>query len=584
MPMDGLTIGRMVADLKEKLVGGRIDKTVQPEKDLVILTVRAGGANHKLLLCASPLHARIHLTNAQFSNPLEPPVFCMLLRKVLLGGRIMDIQQPAGDRAVHLLIENRDELGDLVSRRLVLEIMSRHSNMILLDGEGKIMDAVRHVDSDMSRVRQVLPGREYLAPPDQGKLDPRTLDGASLAARLSTMGEAPLWKAVAGAITGLSHQTAQEIGYRLHPQGSLASDDPQGDANRVVEWLGRLDQIQEARVLEDESGAVVDVLAFPYLSLPRELQHVYPSLSLAVEAFFGQRDHAERMKQKSAAMSKLLKTHLERCERKLAQQEEILVDADRMEGYRRMGEIIQASLWMLEKGQSSARLTDYYDPEGGEVTVALDPLLSPVENAQKYFKKYKKARSAKEIASQQKMLTLEELNYLEGASLDLQMASTESDLEEVRQDLAQHGYMKRTSNRRQMRQLPPSKPALYRSAEGREILAGKNAAQNDRLTASARPGDVWFHAKDMPGSHVILRVEEGEASEQDLLDAALVAAWYSKGQQSSTVPVDYTFRRYVKKPAGAKAGMVHYTHQRTIYVTPSKEKMDRLVPGPDVHS
>lgn len=576
MPMDGLTIGRMVTELKAALIGGRIDKVTQPEKDLVILTIRAGGANHKLLLCASPVHARLHLTAESFTSPLEPSMFCMLLRKVLLGGRVMDFQQPGGDRAVHLLVETRDELGDQVERRLVLEIMSRHSNLVLLDGEGKILDAARHVDGAMSRVRQVLPGRIYEAPPDQGRLDPAAMDAASLRERLQSMGDTPLWKGLAQAITGLSHLTAQEIAYRLHPGGSGASDEPAADAARLLDWWQRLDAMHDPRVLLDETGAAADVLAFPYVSLSLERQQPYPTLSHAMEAFFGQRDYTERIKQKSATMTKLLKTHIDRCERKLAQQEEVLLDARRMEDYRKMGELIQASLWMLEKGQTKATLTDYYDPNGGEVTVSLDPLLSPVENAQKYFKKYRKARSAREMATEQKRLTLTELSYLESAYLDLGMATTESELEEVRQDLVQHGYMKRNSNRKQMRQLPPSKPAVYRSTNGFDILVGKNAAQNDRLTAAAQPDDVWFHAKDMPGSHVILRTEGKSPMEEDLLDAAQVAAWYSKGQRSSTVPIDYTQRRYVKKPAGAKAGRVHYTHQRTLFVTPVQQLMDAL--------
>ena len=271
-------------------------------------------------------------------------------------------------------------------------------------------------------------------------------------------------------------------------------------------------------------------------------------------------------------MVRMLKSQLERCQRKLAMQQEELASAERMEEYRRMGEAINANLYQLKKGMTEAELPDWNDPEGGTLTVPLDIRLTPSQNAQRYFKKYQKARSAREVAAQQRDKTLEETDYLEGMLLDVDKCVGESELEEIRQELVRTGYMKKNTNRRQQRQLPGSKPYRYLSADGIEILVGKNAAQNDRITLGAKPDETWLHAKDMPGSHVII-CREGEIPLTTMKQAALLAAWYSKGQRSSLVPVDYTLRRYVKKPSGAAPGKVIYTHQKTAYMTPEEEEI-----------
>ena len=291
--------------------------------------------------------------------------------------------------------------------------------------------------------------------------------------------------------------------------------------------------------------------------------------------YFGTRDARDRLNQKSASMVRMLKGQLDRCQRKLALQEEELSSAERMEEYRRMGEVINANLYQLKKGMTEAVLPDWNDPDGGTITVPMDIRLTPSQNAQKYFKKYQKARSAREVAAQQRDKTLEEMDYLEGMLLDVDKCVGESELEEIRQELVRTGYMKKTANRRQQRQLPGSKPYRYQSDDGIEILVGKNAAQNDRITLGAKPEETWLHAKDMPGSHVII-CREGEIPLTTMKQAALLAAWYSKGQRSSLVPVDYTLRKYVKKPSGAAPGKVIYTHQKTAYMTPEEEEIKKI--------
>ena len=412
----------------------------------------------------------------------------------------------------------------------------------------------------------------YLPPPAQDKLNPETLTEEKLYERLSAIPDARLSRALADTITGLSRGAAEELACRVLQPGETQPSDLKDACRRIADFLKRLPSMADPRVLVNENGEAEDVFPMIYLSRPTENQRPYKTLSEALEVYFGSRDARERLNQKSAAMVRMLKSQLERCQRKLAIQQEELASAERMEEYRRMGEAINANLYQLKKGMTEAELPDWNDPEGGTLTVPLDIRLTPSQNAQRYFKKYQKARSAREVAAQQRDKTLEETDYLEGMLLDVDKCVGESELEEIRQELVRTGYMKKNTNRRQQRQLPGSKPYRYLSADGIEILVGKNAAQNDRITLGAKPDETWLHAKDMPGSHVII-CREGEIPLTTMKQAALLAAWYSKGQRSSLVPVDYTLRRYVKKPSGAAPGKVIYTHQKTAYMTPEEEEI-----------
>ena len=575
MPMDAVFLHGLTQELTQSLTGARIDKVQQPERDLLLLSVRTQSGNAKLLVHGGVGSARVHFTAGTFENPAEPPMFCMLLRKQILSGRILSIQQMHGDRVIHVDIDTVNELGDHVLRRLVLEIMGRHSNLMLLDEDGRILEAARHVSADMSRVRQIQPGLPYLPPPAQDKIAPEDTDAENLLAKLEAQGDVPLQKALAASVSGLSNPAAKELAYRVLPAGSDRTDNLPETAARLAELLRRLPQMADPRVLEDEQGEPADIFPFPYLSRDLDRQKPYPTVSQALERYFGARDQQDRINQKSASMVKLLKGQIERCEKKLAQQEEDLSSAARMDEYRIMGEIINANLWQLKKGETEATLPNFYDENGGSMTIPLDNQLTPVQNAQRYFKKYQKARTTREIAAEQKEKTLKELDYLEGTLLDVGKCIDESELEEIRQDLMRTGYIRKGVNRRQQKALPKSKPYHYRSTDGIDIYVGKNAAQNDRLTGDARPNETWLHAKDMPGSHVIIR-QEGEIPRQTLLEAAILAAWYSKGQNSSGVPIDYTLRRYVKKPGGAAPGMVIYTNQRTLFMTVSESDVRKI--------
>ena len=575
MPMDGLTVGFIARELDRTLKGGRVDRITQPERDAVVMVIRAGNENHRLLLCASPNNARCHLTNDTFSNPLEPPALCMLMRKQLTGARVTEIRREAGDRIVRVDLDAINELGDHVLRRLVLEIMGRHSNLMLLDENGRILEAARHVNAEMSRVRQIQPGMVYQAPPAQDKLNPETLKSEELLERLQARNGGSFSRALSEEIGGLSRVSAEEFALRVREGGEAWPENLAGACARLEDLFRRLPDMAAPRILRGEDGNAEDVFPFPYLSRDTQRQEPCKTLSHALDVYYSTRDAQDRLNQKSASMIRMLKGQTERCARKLAMQEEELASAERMAEYRQMGEAIHANLYQLKKGMAEAVLPDWNDPDGGTITVPLDIRLTPAQNAQKYFKKYQKARSARETAAVQRDKTLEEMDYLENMLMDAENCTGESELEEIRRELIRTGYMKRITNRRQQRQLPASKPYCYLSGDGIEIHVGKNSLQNDRLTQSAGGNETWLHAKDMPGSHVIIR-KEGEIPLTTMRQAALLAAWYSKGKNSSTVPVDYTLRKYVKKPSGAVPGKVIYTHQKTVYVTAEEEEIKKI--------
>ena len=567
MPLDGLTLGLIARELNAALAGGRIDRIIQPERDELILTVRSGGANHMLLLSASAGCARAHLTTVKKSSPLEPFNLCMLMRKHLTGGRIFEIRQVESDRILEIEIEHLDELGDRARKTIVCEFMGKHSNLIFTGADGRIIDSARRVSEAISSVREVLPGLRYERPPAHGKLPFDRVDEASLRGALEGKGGA-VHKLIAASISGMSAQTARELAFRAcgNEDAHVEECDLAALCASVAGELRAIPDSVAPAVLYGEDGRPVDAVAFPYRSRAHLRREDFPTISAAMDEFYRSRDRAERISQKSAAIHRTLKTNIERCERKLALQREALLGAERMEEYRVSGELLTANLHLAEKGMKSVSLPNYYDPELKEIEIPLDVKLSPAQNAQRYFKLYQKARNARTLAAEQIERTSEELAYLEGQMDNLGKCSGESELAELRAELEKFGYLRHSANRRQMKQLPPSQPMKFMAPSGATILVGKNNLQNDKLTFSAEPNEIWLHAKDMPGSHVI--IVGPDPDEETIVFAAKLAAAYSKGAHSSNVPVDYTRRRFVKKPSGAKPGFVIYTNQRTLYVTP----------------
>lgn len=570
MPFDGVALGFLARELADQLVGGRVDKATQPERDEINLSIRSKGANRLLLISASAGCPRAHLTKSKKTSPLEPPMLCMLLRKHVVGSRVSAVRQVGGDRILEIEFEGSDELGDRSVRTLLCEFMGKHSNVMLLGAGGKILECVHRVTEEISRVREVLPGLFYERPPAQDKLPYDNLTAVALSKRLSEC-SGPLAKALAGVVSGIAAPTAREIALRVtgDEEARLDQLDILDASGRIADFLNNLPSLAAPAVLLAEDGTPLELAAFPFLGLRGLERRPFPTLSEAMDAFFEARDQSDRIKQKSASLHRVLKNNAERCEKKLALQLEALEGSQRMEEYRVMGELITASAHMISKGAKQASLPNYYDPEMALTNIPLDEKLSPAQNAQRYFKLYQKARSAKTLAAEQTEKTKEELNYLEGQLENLRKCETEAELNEIREELEKLGYVRANHNRRQMKKLPPSQPLHFVSSAGVDILVGKNNLQNDELTQSARPNETWLHTKDIPGSHVIV-ISEG-ADEATLREAAMLAAYYSKASSSSNVPVDYTLKRYVKKPGGAKPGFVIYTHQRTLYVTPTQE-------------
>lgn len=576
MPMDGVMLGFVARQLDTMLRDGRVDRVIQPEKDEIHVLIRAQGANHRLVLSAAASAARVHLSEHAKTGPMEPPMFCMLLRKYLCGGRVLAVRRIAGDRILEMDISNLSELGDPVTRTLIVEIMGRHSNIILRTADGRIIDAVRHVGQDISRVRQVMPGLPYAYPPTQGKLDPETADVGAIARALQDAG-GKLEKAIGACIAGFSPQAAREAAVRIGMDGStLVSEiDVYEAAEALYGYLHQMPRLSPCIVTMDDNGAPTDVFPFPQLHVHAEHVQQFDDPSAALDAYFYERDRRERLNQRSASLAHSLKNHIERCEKKIAIQNEALESAARMDEYRRNGELLQANLYRLQKGEPTAVVENYYSENCEPVSIPMDVSLSPAQNAQRYFKLYQKARGARTLAAEQKEKAEQELAYLEQMEDDLRKCTDARGLSELRDMLVSSGHVRQTASRVKPRKEAPSQPMKFLSDDGIEIEVGKNALQNERLTMGARGNEIWLHAQKMPGSHVLIHTE-GDVPETTLVQAAMLAAYYSKGVRSAQVPIDATLRRYIKKPGGTPAGFVTYTHQRTLYVTPSEAEVKKI--------
>lgn len=574
MPLDGLTLRYAVQEL-QFLIGGRIDRATQPEKDMAVLTIRNESRNTKLLLSASPAMARLHTTVESFVNPDQAPMFCMLLRKYLIGGRIVSIQQPYGDRAVCITVNNRDELGESGPCELWLELMGRHSNLTLIKN-GKIIDSIRHVSADMSRVRVMLPGVMFIEPPRQNKLTIDELDTAKLAERLKDE-KGLLSSALLRHITGLSPVSSKEWALRVTglKEAYIEDIDITNVSEKICEFSVKLFSIKAPQLLTDESGTRLDFFPFTYLSYPLEQQQPCSSVQEAMTRFYSMRDRSDRMQQKSASLKRSIRTMIERDEKKLTLLEDALREAADADSYRLYGELLSAQLHLVSKGSREIRLTNYYDAENQSIVIPLDETLSPVQNAQRYFKRYRKALASRKTSAEQKELCLQELRVLEEAAFDLEQCETPDDLNDVRKFLETQGIFKPDKTTRKKKQ-DVSAPLRFKSSDGFTILAGKNSIQNERLTKEADGDDMWLHAKDIPGSHVIICLNKKPVTQEALMDAARIAAWYSKARGIS-VPIDYTYRKYVKKPGGTPTGFVTFTHNKTLLISTTEAEIRRSV-------
>ncbi len=585
MPLDALCLSGVIHELNTSLAGARVDKIYQPGRDEVVLALRTQSVgNVRLLLSANPAHPRLHLTTLPLENPEKPPMFCMLLRKHLSGARLLELVQPPLERAAVLRFEALNELGDRVERRLVLEAISHKTNLVLLDGDGRILDCIRHTGGDVTTGRILQPGMFYRLPPGVDKENPLTADRERLESLLSAAPEeAQSDKWLLDTFGGLSplicrelvHQAAGATDARLHTLGT------QGQA-RLLDRLEGLKEIvtsgQYTPTMISLEGHPKDFTFLPVGQYEGAAQvEDWPAFSPLLDAFFEQRERQDRIKQRGQDLIKSVTNARDRTARKLANQEKELAATKNRDRLRQLGDILTSNFYQMEKGMARLRAVDFYDPEGKEIDIKLDPLLTPQQNAAKYYKDYNRAKKAEEMLTIQLEKGRKELDYLNSVLENISLAEGERDLAEIRQELADTGYLRRPGKAKDRGRRVVSKPMEFMSTAGLRISVGKNNSQNDLLTCKlAGKGDIWFHTQKIHGSHVILWAG-GEAPDlQSLNEAAILAAWFSQARESSKVPVDYTPVRYVKKPGGARPGMVIYTTYETAQVTPDGELAKRL--------
>jgi len=550
MPMDGAMLASVVHELERLLVGGRIDKIIQSEADEIIIAARAGGANHKLLLTANAQAPRIHLTALAKTAPQTAPQFCMVLRKHLSGGRILGIRQPHFERVVEMDIENRTEMGDTARKTLLIEIMGKHSNIILRDASGKVLDAVKHVPPSVSSVRTVLPGAQYQPPPNRGKANP--LEAVPT-------GEASLFEQ----FNGISPVLSEEIcGEAARGAGLPAA---------FAQFVQRIQTGAFAPQLYfDDTGKAVDITPWPFFLYVQHRAQPYDSPSEMLETFYQRRDTAYRLQQKTTDLRKVITLLLERARKKSFAHEKDLTATHDRDTLRIRGELLTAYLHKVPRGAATFTAENFYD-DNAPMDIPLDPALSPADNAQRFFRQYNKQKRAAIALQEQIAQNNADITYLESVLAALQNSHAEEDIAEIRAELADQRFIKRAPKTKQKSR--PAKPLHYTSSDGYDLYVGKNNTQNDTLTLrTAGPNDLWFHTKDIPGSHVILLTRNTDPPETTLHEAANLAAYHSRARTSSNVPVDYVARRHVKKPAGAKPGYVIYDYHKTLYVTPVEPK------------
>ena len=576
MAFDSTVMAAVARELHQTLAGGRISKIYQPEPTSLALLVYANGKNHRLLLSADARFARIHLTTVEKKNPAAPPTFCMLLRKYVEGGKIISVSQPGRERICRIQIGVTDELGNPAEFTLIAEVMGKHSNVVLVGPQGRIVDAIRRVTEEVNRYRELLPGLPYIAPPPLAKLDPAGVT-ARVMAPLITEPQAPAWQVLLDRCDGLSPLMAREAAARagVAPEAPIGGVDLERLTAAVRELAGPAEY--DPRLLYDPQGRLKDFHVLPLVHWPGRSEGGFATVSACLDAFYGRREENDRIAALRGSLARIVRDELGRVRRKLTAQEQSLATAENAEAFRMQGELITANLWRIAKGQTEAVVENYYDESGGTVTIPLDPALGPAENAQQYYHRYQKARSGLAMIREQLEKSRAERDYLEQVEASLDEARSLPDLEEIRRELRLEGYL---SERRapkdaapQPREEKAAPPLVVRSSDGLEIWIGRNNRQNDYLTLKlAAPHDLWFHTKEIPGSHVILRCPPGqEIPERAIFEAAALAAYHSKGRDSASVPVDYALRKHVRKPSGARPGMVIYDHNKTLWVTPDPE-------------
>lgn len=569
MALDGITVASLAAELNHTILNARISKIAQPEADELLLTLKGNGGNYRLALSANASLPFVYLTQNNKPSPMTAPNFCMLLRKHIANGRITAIRQPGLERIIQFEIEHLDELGDLRTKTLVVELMGKHSNIIFCTEDSKIIDSIKHVSQQMSSIREVLPGREYFIPQTQEKYNPLTASQEEFVEKALSK---PLSaaKAIYTTYTGISPVLANEICTRALVDGDLpAAALSEGEKLHLCNhFLWMMEDVKNENFKPHiivKNGQPVD-FAPVELTQYQDMENEYnSSISFVLEQFYARRNVFHRIRQKSVDLRKIVATASERSRKKYDLQEKQMRDTEKRDKYRIYGELINTYGYSVPEGSKSFQAMNYYTNE--EITIPLDPLLSPTENAKKYFNKYNKLKRTCEALESLLTETKSEIEHLDSIATSLNIAESEEDLVQIKEELISYGYIRKKSGEK--RRKIKSKPFHYLSSDGFHMYVGKNNYQNDELTFKfAGGGDWWFHAKGMPGSHVIVKTNGNELPDRTYEEAARLAAFYSKGRENEKVEIDYLERKNVKKPNGAVPGYVIYYTNYSMVIKP----------------
>lgn len=564
MSFDGVFTHAMVNELRETLLSGRISKIHQPYENEIVLVIRSRGKNHRLLFSAHPSYARVQITQIDYQNPDNPPNFVMMLRKYLDGAILENIEQIENDRVIHFHFAKRNELGDLQNIILIVELMGRHSTIVLVNQEtGKILDAIKHIGSSQNTYRSLLPGVEYIAPPKQEVLNPFSSDKEKIFQRLSQTELEP--KAIQHQFQGIGFDTAQELTKRLLERPN----------EKMVVWHEFFSSIINHPVptfYETTNKDFFTPIVYQVFSEQASAVTTYPTLSQLLDSYYHEKAEKDRAKQQGGELIRKIENELKRNKNKLKKREQTLKESENAENYRRDGELLTTFLTQVPRGAKEVVLPNYYE-EDRPIKIALDPALTPNQNAQKYFHRYQKLKNAVKLIGEQIQEAKDEIQYLESVLSQLEIAGP-MDIEAIKEELTAEGYLKKKTQKKQKNK-KPSQPDQYFSSDGTLILVGKNNLQNDQLTMkTAKKTDYWLHAKNIPGSHVIIKSDQ--PSDETITEAAELAAYFSKYRYSAQIPVDLVQVKHIRKPNGAKPGYVIYENQKTVIVTPEEEKITAM--------
>lgn len=571
MALDGIVISSLVHELNETILGQKISKIAQPENDELLLTIKGNSTQHRLCLSASASLPFAYLTESNKTAPLTAPTFCMVLRKHIANGKITKIYQPGLERIIHFEIEHLNELGDLCKKELIIELMGKHSNIIFCNENQTIIDSIKHVSSAMSSVREVLPGRQYFIAATQGEKTSPLDVSASVVADILRQKPSTVVKAIYGSFTGISPLLANEISFRAGldadaPVASLSEDQLLHLANHFCWFMDEVKAHQFDPVIIRKDREPVE---FSCMDLKEyadyDIEH-YDSISRVLEVFYAERSNYTRIRQKSVDLRKIVSTALERNVKKYDLQLKQLKDSEKKEKYKLYGEMIQAYGYGLPEGAKELLAENYYD-NNNVIKVPLDPTLSAMENSKKYFDKYGKLKRTAEALNELIVQTKAQIDHLESIQNALDIATSADDLVQIKQELAEYGFIKKI--RFAKKEKIKSKPFHYRSTDGYDIYVGKNNYQNDELTFKFATGnDWWFHAKGMPGSHVIVKANNEELPDRVFEEAGKLAGYYSKGRDSDKIEIDYLQKKNVKKPNGSAPGFVVYYTNYSLTIHP----------------